>query len=354
MRTLDLSFRLRRGAQDLLIEESLPLEGLTAIFGPSGAGKSTLLRAIAGFERTGGQITFDGETWEGPRRFVPPHRRGAGFLFQTPRLFPHLDVAGNLAYAARRAGALADLPAIIARFDLGTLLPRRTPSLSGGEAQRVALARALLARPRLLLMDEPLSALDAARRGEILPLIEDLSARAGLPILYVSHSLSEVARLSVRTLALADGRVQAHGHTADVLADAAAAPAFGGEEPGSLITARFLGTDPDGLARLALPDGTPLWIPALAARPDDPLRLLIRARDVMIARDAPQGLSALNILPARVRALRDLDATSAELTLDCAGATLRARLTRRSVADLALAEGTACHAILKSVALARD
>ena len=353
MRRLYLAFRLTRGTHELVVEESLPLDGLTAIFGPSGAGKSTLLRVVAGFEPTGGHVTFDGETWEDGRTFRPPHRRGAVCLFQTPRLFAHLDVAGNLAYAARRAGALDDLAALADRFGLGPLLARRATTLSGGEAQRVALARALLARPRLLLMDEPLSALDGARRAEILPLIEDLADRSGVPILYVSHSLPEVARLARSVLALADGRVRALGPTAAVLADAAAAPAFGGEEPGSLVEATWQGLDEDGLARLAV-GGHVLHVPGLRAQPGERLRLLIRARDVMIALDRPEGISALNILPARVEAISPVDATSADVILAAAGTTLRARLTRRSVAGLSLVPGRACHAVLKSVALARD
>ncbi len=353
MKTLDLSIRLTRGTQDLLVEQSLPMDGLTAIFGPSGAGKSTLLRVIAGFEPTGGRVIFAGQVWEEGRRFMPPHRRGAVCLFQTPRLFPHLDVAGNLAYAARRAGALADLPGAIERFDLTPLLSRRTPSLSGGEAQRVALARALLARPRLLLMDEPLSALDGARRAEILPLIEDLAERSGVPILYVSHALPEVARLARTVLALAGGRVQALGPTAEVLADPAAGPAFGGEEPGSLVEAVWMGMDDDGLARLQVGDQT-LIVPALRAAPGERLRLLIRARDIMIARHRPTGLSALNILPAEVLRIAELDGTSADVVLRAAGTDLRARLTRRSVAALGLRPGLGCFAVLKSVALARE
>lgn len=353
MKTLDLSIDLPLGAQDLRVGESLTLDGLTAIFGPSGAGKSTLLRVIAGFTPTGGRVIFGGEVWEDGRKFLPPHRRGAVCLFQTPRLFPHLDVAGNLAYAARRSGAMADMPDLIARFDLAPLLSRRTPTLSGGEAQRVALARALLARPRLLLMDEPLSALDATRRAEILPLIEDLAERSGLPILYVSHSLPEVARLARTVLALAGGRVKAHGPTAEVLADPAAGPAFGGEEPGSLIEALWQGLDADGLARLKVGQET-LIVPDLRAQPGERLRLLIRARDVMIARDRPEGLSALNILPAEVLRIAERDATSADVILSAAGAELRARLTRRSVATLGLRPGLSCYAVLKSVALARE
>ena len=353
MSTLDLRFTLGLGGFSLALDRSLPLDGLTAVHGPSGAGKSTLLRAVAGFQRSGGRIAFAGEVWEDGRYFVPAHRRRVGFVFQEPRLFAHLDVAGNLAYAARRARMPDRVSEIVARFDLAPLLSRRTGSLSGGEAQRVALARTLLSGPRILVMDEPLSALDAARRAGILPHIEALRDEAKLPILYVSHSLSEVARLATRVLALAGGRVVSFGLTAEVLADRDAAAAFGGEEPGSLIDARFEATDPDGISRLSFPGGT-ILVPALAGPPGDRLRLLIRARDVMIATSRPRGLSALNTLPAVVEAMTEVDAASVELRLSCGGVILRARLTRRSVAALGLQHGGACYAILKSVALARD
>ncbi|MCX8508143.1 MAG: ATP-binding cassette domain-containing protein, partial [Rhodobacteraceae bacterium] len=234
---LELSLRLRRGSFTLEMEQTLPANGLTAIFGPSGAGKSSILRAIAGFERTGGRISLMGEVWEEGGFFRPPHQRRVGYVFQQPQLFAHLDVVGNLRYAARRGAGENALAELVRDFDLAPLLARRPAALSGGEAQRVALVRALLTSPRLLLMDEPLSALDAARRAEILPHIERLRDQVGLPILYVSHSMAEVARLATHVLALSNGKVAGFGRTADVLADAAAAPAFGGEEPGSLIEA---------------------------------------------------------------------------------------------------------------------
>ena len=187
MSTLDLDIRLARAGFTLAIRRSLPLAGLTAIIGPSGAGKTTLLRAIAGFERVEGRIRFGDEIWAEGRRFVPPHRRRVAMVFQRPSLFTHLDVAGNLAYAARRAGETAALPAMAARFGLTALLSRPVAALSGGEAQRVALARALLTRPRLLLLDEPLTALDRQSRDEVLPHLEMLRDAAGLPTLYVSH-----------------------------------------------------------------------------------------------------------------------------------------------------------------------
>lgn len=351
--SLSLDLNLARPGFRLSLRQSLPLAGLTAVFGPSGAGKSTLLRVIAGFERTGARIAFGPHVWEDGRHFVPPHRRRVGFVFQDPRLFAHLDVRGNLAYGARRAGRLGELADIAERYDLTRLLDRRADSLSGGEAQRVALARAVLADPQLLLMDEPLSALDQARRAEVLPHIERLRDEARLPILYVSHSLAEVVRLSNDVLALADGQVVAFGPTGAVLADRAAAAAFGGEEPGSLIEARVSGHDPDGLCRLAFDGGTilvPGPLPPLGAA----VRLLVRARDVIIARDRPTAISALNVIDAVINNVTEAGPAAADVQLSCGTTRVRARITRRSAGELGLAPGTRCYAILKSVALAQD
>lgn len=236
MTDLRLDIRSRHAGFTLEIDRTIPLSGVTAIFGPSGAGKSTLLRIIAGFERGAGRVAFGHEVWEDGRRFVPPHRRRVASVFQQPRLFPHLDVRGNLAYAARRARPPGAVEAMIERFGLAPLSARRPETLSGGEAQRVALARALLTAPRLILMDEPLSALDQARRQEILPFIERLRDVAQVPILYVTHSTAEVARLSGQMLTLAAGRVTGFGPTADILA-ATDVAAREGTEPGSLLTA---------------------------------------------------------------------------------------------------------------------
>lgn len=351
MSGLDFDIRVTRGDFTLEAVARLPASGLTAVFGPSGSGKSTLLRAIAGFEPIEGHVHFAGEAWAGSGRALPPFRRRIATVFQEPRLFAHLDVRGNLAYAARRNGA--DMTAVIEDFALAPLLGRHVGGLSGGEAQRVAIARALLTRPRLILMDEPLASLDQARRAEILPLIEALRDRLGLPILYVSHSVAEVARLATHVLALSMGRVVGLGPAETVLADARAASAFGGEEPGSLIAARVLGMTEDGLCRLATPAGE-ILMPGPAGSAGAEVRLFVRARDVMICLSRPLGLSALNILPARVIEVTGIDAATVEAHLDLGGLRLRARLTRRSVGTLGLVPGIACHAILKSVALARD
>lgn len=352
MTDIVLNVRSQRADFTLEVDQSLRLSGITALFGPSGAGKSTLLRVIAGFERGTGRVSFGNDVWEEGRHFVPPHRRRVATVFQDPRLFPHLDVAGNLAYAARRAGQPGAVAAMIDRLDLASLAARMPATLSGGEAQRVALARALLTAPRLILMDEPLSALDQARRQEILPHIEALRDEARIPILYVTHSHAEVARLAGQVVLLNRGRIAGIGPTAEVLGD----PANGtvsGDEAGSLVTATVLGMTEDGLCRLAFAGGE-ILVPEPVGPDGAAVRLFIRSRDVMIARDRPEGLSALNILPARVERIAEAGAGSADLDLRAGETLLRARITRRSVAALGLAPGAACHAILKTVALARD
>ncbi|MDI3336056.1 molybdenum ABC transporter ATP-binding protein [Defluviimonas aestuarii] len=353
MKDLAINVALQRDDLTIEINERVPLSGLTAIFGPSGAGKTTLLRLIAGFERGAGEMRFGDEVWQQGRHFTPPHHRRVATVFQQPRLFDHLDVAGNLAYAARRAGQMDAVAAMVARFALDPLLSRRPATLSGGEAQRVALARALLTAPRLVLMDEPVTALDQARRNEILPFIESLRDEANIPILYVSHSLAEVTRLATQILTLADGRVAGLGPAEAILPGLAATPDQPGEEPGSLITARVRRLSSDGLCELHFPGGS-ILTPGRVGPDGAEVRLIIRARDVMLSRDRPEGLSALNILPATVTSVTPVGAASAHISLDCGGTAIAARITMRSVAALGLSPGVNCHAILKSVALARD
>lgn len=351
MNVLSLDFSLELGGHRLSVRQKVPTEGLTTIIGPSGAGKTTLLRAIAGFQRTGGQIDFCGGVWEGDGVFVPPHARRIGFVFQEPRLFPHLTVAGNLAYGAARAPGRVDMAAVVARLSLANLMGRSCARLSGGEAQRVALARALLSAPRLLLMDEPLSALDLARREEILPHIELLRDEGKVAILYVSHSMSEVARLANHVMLLKAGQVIAFGAAEEVLSGNAAQTAFGDRALGSLITATVIAHEPDGLCRLGFSGGE-LLVPDISSALNTRLRLMINPRDVMVATRRPEGISALNILAAQVRTITISDG-SADLMLDAGGTPIRAQITARSLNTLGLQAGSEVFAVLKSVALAR-
>ena len=202
------AFRGRLGAFDLDVAFAGEDAGVTALFGPSGSGKTTVLRCLAGLERLAGELTFGGETWQDAKTFVPPQRRRIGYVFQGGALLPHLSVRGNLDFAARRApeGPFG-FDDIVARIGIAGLLDRRPGRLSGGETQRVAIARALLVQPRLLLMDEPLSALDADARGDLLGMIETLLADIAVPVFYVSHDAAEVARLATRIIRLRGGRI---------------------------------------------------------------------------------------------------------------------------------------------------
>ena len=234
---------------DLRLDRTLPLEGVTAVFGPSGSGKSTLLRALAGFIKpVAGQLSCGAEIWysEADNVHVPPHRRPVGMMFQDARLFPHLNVAGNLDFAVRRQrrpGGGIQRADVVAALDLGPLLARRVDSLSGGERQRVALGRTLLASPRLLLLDEPLAALDRERKADILPYLDQVQQNFGIPTLYVSHDVDEVAQLCDRVLVLAGGSERAFGETADIVERLDLEPLMGRFEAGVLLEGTVSGHD---------------------------------------------------------------------------------------------------------------
>jgi molybdate transport system ATP-binding protein len=357
---LDVAAQLRFAGFALDVAEQFPAEGVTALFGPSGCGKSTLLRVIAGFEsRANGHVRFAGENWAdtAQRMFVPPHRRGCGFVFQEPVLFPHRDVAGNLAYAdtrSRHLGGAITVDGVVAALDLGPLMARRVQTLSGGEKQRVAIGRALLARPRLLLLDEPLSALDMKRRAAILPMIRALPERFGIPVFHVTHALDEAVQIADRMILMADGRIRAEGPVETLLADAAHDDVTGRFEAGVVLDADVIGNDAAfGLTMLSA-CGHTLEMPGLALAQGQRIRLRIRARDVSIAVKRPDGLSIRNVVPGVVSAIAaDSDGPFAEVLVDVGGAALRARLTRASVAGLGLAPGMAVFALIKSIAFDR-
>lgn len=350
---LSLSHRFEGFALDLAF---MAPNGVTALFGHSGSGKTTVVNAVAGLLRPDcGRITVDGErildTASGIN--LPPHRRRVGYVFQDARLFPHLTVRQNLLYGRWFAGGRAgvSLARIIDLLGVGPLLARRPGALSGGERQRVALGRAILSNPRLLLMDEPLAALDEARKAEILPYLERLRDELHLPILYVSHSVAEVARLATTVVLLSGGRAVASGPAAEVLADPMAAEALGGREAGALLLARVGAEEPDGLVRFDCAAG-PLWLPHAPAPVGAKVRLRILAQDVMLSLARPQGISALNVLPATVREIRAGEGRDALVQLRIADGLLLARVTGRSVTALDLRPGTELFAVLKAVSVA--
>lgn len=356
---MTLSIRLRHGFPGFTLDVDIVADaGVTALFGRSGAGKTTIVNAVAGLLRPDeGRITLGPDTLLDTARgvCVPPHRRRIGYVFQDARLFPHLSVRGNLLYGRRfaRAAEGPGLARIVDLLGIGALLERRPGALSGGERQRVALGRAILAAPRLLLMDEPLAALDDARKAEILPYLERLRDDLHLPILYVSHAMAEVARLADTLVLIEAGRVTAAGPAAALLSDPATAPALGLREAGAIITGRLAAQEDDGLSRIETEAG-PLWLPRLAAAPGSPVRLRILAHDVMIATRRPEGISALNILPATVSEIRQGDGPGALVRLSVGSGHLLARITRRSALALDLAQGRRVFAVLKAVSVAQE
>lgn len=353
-----LSVSLQHRFADFALDASFQAPpGVTALFGRSGSGKSTVVNAVAGLLRPDrGRIAVDDtvllDTEAGV--MLPSHRRRMGYVFQDARLFPHLTVRQNLLYGRWFApkGPGADLDRIVELLGLGALLDRRPGALSGGERQRVAIGRAILSKPRLLLMDEPLAALDEPRKAEILPYLERLRDELRLPILYVSHSVAEVARLATTLVLLDGGRVIAAGPAAEVMADPAVVPVMGLREAGGTLVARLAAQEDDGLTRLET-GGGPIFLPRIEAPAGATLRLRILAQDVMLAMRRPEGISALNILAATVEDIRLGEGPGALVRLRVGGDLLLARLTRRSVQALELTEGRAVFAILKAVAVAQ-
>jgi molybdate transport system ATP-binding protein len=340
---------------DLDVDADLPA-GVSVLFGPSGSGKTTVINAVAGLIRPDqGRIVVDGWvlTDTASRHNIAPHRRRIGYIFQDARLFPHLSVRQNLAYGrwfAPRDAQATSMDRTVEMLGIGHLLSRRPATLSGGEKQRVAIGRALLSGPRLILADEPLAALDEARKAEILPYFERLRDEVAVPILYVSHASAEVARLATTVVALRAGRVIACGPPAQVLGDVGVVGARGAA---SLLTARVVAHHADGLTELATAAGR-LWLPRIADAAGATLRVRIMAQDVILSRDRPVGLSALNILQGTISDLRLGDGPGVMVTLTVGEDRLAARITRRSAEALGLAPGQTCHAVIKSVAVAPD
>jgi molybdate transport system ATP-binding protein len=348
-------------AFDLNVDLALPATGVSALYGPSGSGKTSCLRCFAGLEPgCRGRIIVGGELWQdaGSGVMLPAHRRSYGMVFQDARLFTHLTVRGNLQYAMRRAGGPKGGPGTvpfdeaIRLLDLGGLLERDTARLSGGERQRCAIARALLTRPRLLLLDEPLAALDEARKAELLPYLERLRDTLSIPMIYVSHSIREVARLADHLVLLERGRVQASGPIGPITARTDLAFSQG-ELAGVVLLARCAGHDEAfALTRVQF-DGGCLWLPRVPCEAGRPLRVRIAASDVSLALVPPQATSILNVLPATVTERRDDDAGRTLVQLDLGGTRLLARVTRRSAAALDLRPGLAVYAQIKGAAALR-
>jgi molybdate transport system ATP-binding protein len=342
---------------DFALDAALALElrGVAAVFGPSGSGKSTLLRCVAGLERAEGGVRLGDRVWQDGRTFVPPHRRAIGYVFQDARLFPHLSIEGNLRYGLRRtpeAERRLTLERVARVLDLDPLLARRPASLSGGERQRVAIGRAVLGHPQLLLMDEPLAALDAQRKEEILPFIERLPAEFALPILYVTHAIEEVLRLASDLVLIERGRIVAAGPIEEVTSRLELHEYADRLDAGAVLRATVSRHEAArGLTHFVFAGGE-LRAPLTPLPEGAQVNIRIRARDVSLALEPPRAISILNVLPGRVVRIGEDGGPQAQVLLDV-GAPLWARITRASVVDLGLAPGTPVYALLKAVAVDR-
>jgi molybdate transport system ATP-binding protein len=344
------------------VDLDLPARGVTALFGHSGSGKTTLLRCIAGLERAPqGRLTVNGAVWQGDednaRRWLPTHQRPLGYVFQEASLFPHLTVLGNLRYGLKRivgaqpANLNTDLDAAIELLGIRPLLERKPDRLSGGERQRVSMARALALRPRLLLMDEPLAALDHQRKQEILPYLERLHRALDIPVLYVSHAPDEVARLADHIVVLEAGRAVATGPLTETLARLDL-PIQLGEDVGVVLDAVVAERDTAWqLARVEFNGGS-LWVRDGGHPLGDPVRVRILARDVSIALQPVSGTSIQNCLPATIEEMAgDHHPALSLLRLRVGSSPVLARLTQRSANGLGLAPGMPVWVQIKAVAL---
>ena len=354
---MSIDIRIRQRLGSFLLDASFAMErGVTALFGPSGSGKSSIIRAIAGLTRpeegwitANDRILFDSAA----RVFLPPVERNVGLVFQDARLFPHRSGCDNLLFGWRRSRSRADqaqIDHVVALMNLGGLLQRRPKNLSGGEKSRVALGRALLRSPDILLLDEPLAALDQERRDEILPYLESLARDTSLPMLYVSHTLDDVTRLADSIVLLRDGKVRKQGSIFELLPEIAPE---GGGGPSVVLDTHVATHRPDGLSALAF-DGGELLVRGSNLRPGTRTRARIRAEDIMLATEKPAGISANNVLPARIVAIQYSSDADADIHMSCGGICLVARITKASAQRLGLVTGRDVFAVIKSVQFERQ
>lgn len=359
---MSLDIAIRHDLGDFRVNASFRVDepGIAALFGPSGAGKSTIIAAMAGLiTPDSGHVRIDGETLfdSADGTSIAAERRQIGYVFQESRLFPHMDVQRNLTFGARRAGgrsaAIAFDP-LVELLGIGHLLQRRPVNLSGGERQRVALGRAVLAAPRLLLLDEPLAALDQDRRQEIMSMLEQLRDVARIPMVYVSHALDEVTRLADHMVVLDHGTVAASDTVYAITSRIDLFPLTGRFEAGSVLAGRIVEHDRNHhLSGVGISGGR-LWVPHIDRPEGAQVRIRVRARDVMLATAPPAGISANNIVAGTISAIRRDDGAYLDVRIACGADHLIARITHRSLARLGLSEGQPVHAVIKSVTVERD
>lgn len=353
---LNVNVVKRRGSFRLQAQFDLPTPGVVALFGRSGCGKSTLVNIIAGLlGADAGRVALDGVVLLDTTRRIdtaPEHRR-IGYVFQDARLFPHLSVAGNLLYAQKRAEvpAFVSFADVCALLDLGALLERRIHHLSGGEKQRVAIGRALLSQPQLLLLDEPLASLDAARREEVLPYLETLRDRLAIPMVYVSHNFDEVLRLATHLVLMEGGKTIAQGGLGDLSLNPELRGIIGADAVGAIVDGVVLGVDVlSGLTRVRVGSGE-LQVQAATVAVGATMRVQILARDLIVASQSPQNLSVRNSLMGTISAVTSDDAHSDLIAIDIGGACIMARVTKSATRELSLRPGLTVWALVKAVSL---
>jgi molybdate transport system ATP-binding protein len=355
MISVDVALKLGEFDLDVAFENEA---GITALFGRSGAGKSMTINLIAGLTRPDrGKIVLDGRTLvdTDTRIFLAPHRRRIGLVFQEPRLFPHLTVKQNLVFGrwfvAKSANRVAFDP-VVETLGIGHLLKRKPALLSGGEKQRVAIGRALLASPELLLMDEPLASLDTERKFEILPLIESLRDAFGIPIVYVSHAVEEVARLASHVVVLDGGRVVASGPVENVLGAALKDAGLSRFARSSVITGTLTAVDTEyGLTEISHPAGK-VWLAGRAGSLGGDVRVVVKSTDITLAKEPAHDLSIRNALSGTVAGIETDDGPFAGVSIALDGqGHLFALTTRKAIDDLKIASGDRVFALIKTVAL---
>ncbi len=349
---LAIDIRLELGDFRLRVAQDLALDRITGIIGASGSGKTSLLRVIAGLERRAkGRLALGDREWLSESVFVPPHERRIGYVFQDGVLFSHLSVAGNLRFPSRfrAADGAITLEKAIDALDLGPLLDRQPATLSGGEQQRVAIARALLTSPRLLLMDEPVSALDIGKRAEVVDMIAELPQAFGIPVLYVTHDAAELMRLAGDAVLLSRGGISAVGSVEEVVYAAGFADNDVLRDAGAVLRA-VVREHRDGMSVLGL-GRTSIRVPRIRGEAGREVAIHIPARDVVLATKRPSGISIRNVLPARITEIAARDGSICDVSLDVEGQMLVARITPDALGELQLEVGVELFALVKSVAI---
>ena len=362
---LHAQFYVQRDGFVLDVDMRIPTDGVTAIFGPSGCGKTTLLRCMAGLEQTPhGRFSWrdhqfaSAQIWQDEQHFVPTHKRPLGYVFQEASLFAHLTVNGNLAYAKKRRGKTAAArdhvlndDAILHLLGIEHLLQRKPHELSGGERQRVAIARALMIHPKILFMDEPLASLDDKRKREVLPYLEQLKTQLNIPIIYVTHSADEIARLADHVVVMSQGEVVRHGSLAQILTDLNN-PLKLGQEAGVVVTGQIQEKDEQWQLMQVAFDGGAVWLKDSGHKMGDYVRIRLLAKDISLSLSHAQDSSIQNILPCTICQIEDNPQAAYTLVKVHVGKSeLLARLTRKAVAQLDLSVGKDVWVQIKSAAL---